>query len=124
MIAFALLALVACALAAETSEYYPIKVDVVKIYSHGEGFRVVYRRGQFDVSDVFLPKRWFVPNGKAVMYRGTGPAYPYMVVYYKEGKFDHVKLYVQDSMQHESWGYIEPSEGRGKFEHEEIKLLF
>jgi len=94
-----LIAIVACALAsapapANESSFYPARIDVVKVYSHSDGFRVIYRKGSADVADVFLPARWFVSGGKAEMVRGNDTSFPYMTVFYKDGKFDHLRLYV------------------------------
>jgi hypothetical protein len=109
---------------ADTSQFYPVRVDVVKIYQHSDGYGVVYRKGSVDTAIAYIPIKWFTPGGKAELITGEGPAYPYMVVYYKDGKFDHVKLYVQASPKDPSWGILAPSEGVGKFDGDDIKLEF
>jgi hypothetical protein len=119
-----LVAFLACALAAETSAYYPVRLDVVKVYSHAEGFRVVYRKGSADVAAVYLPARWFVSGGKAELVRGHDPSFPYMSVFYKDGKFDHLRLYVLADQRDQTWGILSPSEGAGKFDSEDLKLEF
>src|SRR5208283_378332 len=114
-----LIAIVACALAsAPTNEsaFYPVRIDVVKVFSHSDGFLVVYRKGATSVGDVYLPGRWFVSGGKAELIRGNDTSFPYMTVFYKDGKFDHLRLYVLADEQDLTWGILSPSEGAGKFD--------
>lgn len=126
IVAFASLALVAQEAASarkNSSDYYPVRLDVVKVYSHADGFRVVYRKGMAGFADLYLPLDWFKPGGSQLV-RGEGPAYPYMVVYFKEGKFSHVRLYVAADPRDQSWGMLGSEEGKGKFEVTELKLEF
>lgn len=114
----------AAALHAEESPYYPVRVSVVKIFAHADGYEVVYRKGTSDTAIVYIPSKWFVPGGKAELVRGFGPSYPYLVVFYKDGVFDHLRLYVQKDLNDSSWGVLAPSAGEGKFNGEDIKLEF
>jgi len=124
VIALALIALATAGLVAETSAYYPIRVDVVQVFAHSDGYRVIYRKGTSDVAEAYLPIKWFVPGGKAELVRGNDPSFPYLVAFYKEGKFDHLRLYVKDSLKDPMWSVLPPSEGVGKFGSEDLKLLF
>lgn len=119
---FAITALVG----ADTSDYYPVRVDVVKVWSHADGFRVIYRKGMKEFVEAYIPATWFVPGGKAELIKAVDPSYPYMVVFYKgQGVFDHVKLYVPQYPNDPSWGMMSQEEGRGKFAGiEGIKLQF
>ncbi len=119
-----LVAFFACSLAAETSAFYPVRIDVVKVFSHSDGYKVVYRKGTSDVAAVYLPARWFVPGGKAELVRANDASFPYMSVFYKDGKFDHLRLYVLYDDKDLTWGILSPSEGAGKFGSEELKLEF
>jgi hypothetical protein len=60
--ALVLFAVIATLLAAETSAFYPVRLDVVKVYSHAEGYRVVYRKGTADVAELYIPMKWFFPG--------------------------------------------------------------
>jgi hypothetical protein len=124
IIILALVAIVACALAADTSAYYPVRIDVVKVYSHADGYLVVYRKGSSDVGQLYLPARWFISGGKAELVRGNDPSYPYMSVFYKDGKFDHLRLYVLADHNDLTWGILSPSEGAGKFGSDDFKIEF
>ena len=117
-----LIAVVAGVLASETSAFYPVRLDVIKVYSHADGFRVIYRKGSSDVADVYLPARWFVSGGKSELVRGNDTSFPYMTVFYKDGKFDHLRLYVLADQGDQMWGLLSPSAGAGKFNSDDFKL--
>jgi hypothetical protein len=119
-----LVAIVACAIASETSAFYPVRLDVVKVYSHADGYRVIYRKGGASVADVYIPARWFVSGGKAELVRGNDPSYPYMTVFYKNGSFDHLRLYVLADQNDSTWGLLSPADGAGKFNSDDLKLDF
>jgi hypothetical protein len=123
-IVIALISFFLCALAADTSAYYPVRVDVVKVYAHADGYQVVYRKGSFNMASLNLPARWFAPGGKAAMIYANDPSYPYMTVFYKDGKFDHLKIYVQSNRKDTSWGTLSPSEGAGKFGSEDFVIEY
>lgn len=119
-----LVAIVACAIASETSAFYPVRLDIVKVYSHADGYRVIYRKGSAGVADVYIPARWFVSGGKAELVRGNDPSYPYMTVFYKNGTFDHLRLYVLADQNDSTWGLLSPADGTGKFNSDDLKLDF
>jgi hypothetical protein len=119
-----LFAILGIALAAEGSSYYPVRVDVVKVYSHSDGYRVMYRKGSADVGIVYIPARWFVPGGKAELVRSDDPSFPYMSVFYKDGKFDHLRLYAKADTSDSTWGILPPGEGAGKFASDELTIEY
>jgi hypothetical protein len=121
-IVLVLIAIVSLGLAAVDSAFYPVRVDVVKVFSHGDGFKVVYRKGSADVGAVYLPARWFVPGGKAELVRANDPSFPYMTLFYKDGKFDHLRIYVLADQKDETWGVLTPAEGAGKFTADDLKI--
>jgi hypothetical protein len=109
--------LVSVAAESTTSTFYPVRLDIVKVYSHADGYRVMYRKGMFGVTDFYVPIGWFIPGGKAELVKGHDTSYPYAVVYYKDGKFDHLKLYVESNFRDPSWGQLSQDEGKGKFDN-------
>jgi len=119
-----LLALLASAVFAETSAFYPVRVDVLKVLTHADGYLVIYRKGSMGAAQAYIPAKWFVPGGKAELVRADDPSYPYMTVFYKDGAFHHLRLYVRTSVGDPSWGVLPSGEGQGKFEAEELKLEF
>lgn len=103
------------------SDMYPFRLDVVKVYQHSLGYRVVYRVGESDFADAYIPIEWFKAGGKAQLIRSNDPSHPYMVVYYREGKFSHVRLFVKDFPKDPTWGILEPGpDVAAKFKVEEI----
>jgi len=119
-----LIAFVALGLAAADSAFYPVRIDVIKVFSHGDGYKVVYRKGSADVGAVYIPSRWFVPGGKAELIRAFDPSFPYMTIFYKDGKFDHLRLYVLPDQRDLTWGVLSPSEGVGKFSSDDLKIEY
>ena len=121
----ALLVALALGLAADTSAYYPIRLDVMKIYSHADGYRLVYRQGPMGRADVYIPIGWFVPGGKAEIIFGHDTAYPYAMVFYKDGVFDHIKIYASSTRTDSSWGVLDPTAGKAKFENiKDLQIKF
>jgi hypothetical protein len=118
------IALLVCALAADTSAYYPVRIEVVKILSHADGYRVIYLKHDNSVGSLYLPVRWFSSGGKAELVRANDPSFPYMTVFYKDGKFDHLRLYALSNIKDSTWGILSPSEGAGKFDSDDLKVEF
>jgi hypothetical protein len=123
-IVLALLVIAAVGLAAETSAFYPVRVDVVKVYTHGEGFLVIYRKGSTEVGQCYLPAKWFVSGGKGELVRGEDSSLPYMSIFYKDGKFDHLRLYVKADSRDTMWGVLSPQDGAGKFNFDDLKIEY
>ena len=55
-----------------------------------------------------MPIDWFnTIGGKGeIVYLGSGPEWPSMIVYYKNGEFSHVRLRIRRDRTHLSWGII------------------
>ena len=119
-----LIAIIACSLAAETSAFYPVRIDVVKVFSHTDGYKVIYRKGTSDVAALFLPGRWFSSGGKGELIRDNDTSFPLMTVFYKDGKFDHLRLYVLADQKDPTWGILAPAEGAGKFDSDDLKVEY
>jgi hypothetical protein len=106
----------------QPSELYPVRLDVVRVFSHAQGYRVIYRKGQAALSELYVPIGWFVAGGQAQLIRVTGPHIPYAMVYYRaDGSFSHLKLYVHPNVRDQSWGEIRGDPGDA-FKVDTIKL--
>jgi hypothetical protein len=106
------------------SELYPVRLDVVRVFSHAAGYRVLYRKGAVQFAEIYIPVEWFVPGGKAQLIRGRGPQYPYLVVYYNsDGAFSHLKLYALSNLSDPTWASLEGDPG-DRFKVDTIKLDF
>jgi hypothetical protein len=110
------------------SEYFYVNVNIEKIYTYRKGYIVRYRKGVNQLAITYLPMDWFTDvAGKGDLIALQAPtAWPYMVIYYKNGEFSHVKLYVRKDRAHESWGLVPLTVNiDSEFENiEDIRLQF
>ena len=92
------------------SEYYYVNVSLERVVPHTLGYIVTYRKGNFGLAESYLPIKWFSGTaGKAELIRLGGTAdWPYLSVFFKGGKVDHVRLYVRREFAHQSWGVLPP----------------
>ncbi|MDR2371153.1 MAG: hypothetical protein LBD71_06710 [Treponema sp.] len=90
------------------SEYFYINVNIEKIYAYRKGYVILYRKGIDQMATTYLPLEWFDgAGGKGELVSLQAPnAWPYMSVYYKNGEFSHVKVYVRKARAHETWGIV------------------
>jgi hypothetical protein len=96
---------------ASSSSYYYVNVPVQKVYPYEKGYAVTYRKGAVDSAMAYLPLEWLKEKaGEAskleIILLGPGPRWPYLTVYYKDGVFSNVRLYVRRERSHETWGHI------------------
>ncbi len=104
---------------------YVKTVSIMKILNHSLGYKVLYLKSSMDVGEFYVPHSWFKAGGKAGLVLGNTPAFPYFSVFYKDGKFDHIKLYAHYNIQHLSWGRLKRQAGdNSKFEVETLDLEF
>jgi hypothetical protein len=96
----------------EQPSVYFVSVPILKILSHPEGYKVLYmRNSDMKVDEFYLPHGWFSKaGGKAEMIFGKDPSYPYFSVFYLDGKFDFIRLYVIDDVRDLSWGILKKTE--------------
>ncbi|MDR2445019.1 MAG: hypothetical protein LBD44_03685 [Spirochaetaceae bacterium] len=94
------------------SPYGVITVPIEKVYSHSKGYVIEYRKNGMGTERLYLPLEWFTLRvnmenpRKGELYKiRNGNVLPYLAVYYKDGKTDHVRLYVRDN-SHPTWGTI------------------
>ncbi len=50
-------------------------------------------------------------RGKGDIVWGSDPTFPYFSVFWKNGQFDHIRLYLRESMRDASWGRLQEGEG-------------
>ncbi|MFQ3620655.1 MAG: hypothetical protein SNJ78_06895 [Spirochaetales bacterium] len=119
-------------LVALESEYYAKTVLIEKVYPHNLGYKILYTTSKLDIAETYLPHAWFAHSssrdGKLVkgeIQWGDDPTYPYMIIYWKNGKFSHVRLFLKKNMNDLSWGSLNPTEDlSAKFNVEELILEF
>jgi hypothetical protein len=104
---------------------YVKTVPIMSILNHALGYKVLYLKSSMDVGEFYVPHTWFKAGGKAELVLGTSRAYPYFSVYYRDGKFDHIKLYAHENIGHLSWGRLKRQEGdSSKFDIETLDLEY
>jgi len=98
------------------SSVYAKAVSIAKITSHEKGYKVTYYTDFGDLKTVYIPIEWFYKTSgflttdgftKAELVRGKGPVYPYMEIFWKDGQFHHVRLYVVADYSDRSWGIVQ-----------------
>lgn len=111
---------------AELPDMFVKTMPITRIYTHRLGFKVVYLKTDMSFGQFYVPIEWFdATGGKGVMLRGTDPAYPYFSIFWQDGQFHSIKLYVRDHLGHDTWAglIIKPGEAE-RFNVETLELDF
>ena len=92
----------------QESEYYYVNISVEKVFPYRKGYIVQYRRGLNRIATTYLPSEWFAMTASKgeILNLPKGQSWPSMSVYYKNGEFSHVRLYVHPQQTHQTWGNI------------------
>jgi len=92
----------------ESSNMYYINVRVERIYPSSEGYIVQYQKSNTQLGIVGIPLEWFNDAaGRAELLQlPAGANWPTMSIFYVEGEFSHVRLYVHRVKSHRTWGAI------------------
>jgi hypothetical protein len=100
-----LLSMIAVFAFAEESVFFVKTVPISKVYLYREGYRIVYMKGDLTFAEMYLPIEWFSGAGvKGELVLGDDPAYPYCSIFWKDGVFDHIRLYLKKDIRDPSWG--------------------
>ena len=116
---------------AEESKFYARSFNIEKVYFHQKGYNVTYITGKLKYVSTYLPHSWFSQSSmkggvqaKGELAWGNDPSYPYMTVFWRDGKFSHVRLYLKRSLFDVSYGVISPNQDPADFDVEEPLLEF
>ena len=115
----------------DESEFFFKSVPIMKIYPHRLGYRILYARTNMEVGDFYVPLKWFqyTPGeggvGKGELVVGMEDSYPYFSIFWKNGEFDHIRLYLKKDRRDPSWGDL-PSNVNidDKFDVDTLNLEF
>lgn len=101
-------------------------VSIIKVYSHSAGYKILYLKSTMDLGEFYVPMHWFTSaGGKGEIVWGDQLSYPYFSIFWVDGKYDHIRLYLHKNLDSESWGMLkENSVDEGIFEIEELNLEF
>lgn len=99
---------VALFLSAQESEYYVKTLYIEKVYPHELGYKIEYRRpNSMFLAEAYLPLKWFGhPESPAKLVYANDSSVPFVNIYWKNGVFDHLVLFVHENIQDLSWGTI------------------
>ena len=111
-IACALLLMLAVAVfGQEQPQVYVKSVPILKIFSHPEGYKILYMKSDMKVGELYVPHRWLSKSGgRAEIVYGKDSSYPYFSVFYRDGKFDFIRLYVIEDVHDLTWGILKKTE--------------
>ncbi|MDR0302213.1 MAG: hypothetical protein LBI04_07885 [Treponema sp.] len=85
---------------------YYANVPVEKIYLAGTGYVVQYRMSTSQIGTIGIPYSWFTDAASTaeLVRLPKGPNWPNMSIFYKDGNFSHIRLYVHGHKSHQTWG--------------------
>jgi hypothetical protein len=91
---------------------FVVTIPAYKIYPHAKGYVFDYRMNSTESAHIFLPYEWFhnissadeEPTKGLLRVLGPGDTWPRLSIFYRDGEFSYVKLYVRREKGHESWG--------------------
>lgn len=93
---------------ATDSPYYVRTVSITKVYAHEDGYKIVYRNSRLQYSSFYVPIEWFGGGAtKAELIYGDAQSYPYFSIFWKDGEFHHIRLYLQKNKLDLSWGDLD-----------------
>jgi len=111
--------------AQEQPASYVRSVSIMKVLSHTMGYKVLYLKSSMEIGELYLPFTWFKAGGKAEAVFGGDRSYPYFSVFYKDGKFSFIRLYLRENIQDLSWGRLVPREGlEAKFDVDDLTIEY
>jgi|TergutMp193P3_1026864.scaffolds.fasta_scaffold190537_2 hypothetical protein len=110
------------------SNMYYVNVQIERIYPTSQGYLIRYLKSNGEMGSVGIPNEWFteaqsansepdtgavgvsrlyIPAGRAeIIALPPGGAWPSMSIFYRDGNFSHVRLYVHRNMSHVTWSYV------------------
>lgn len=112
---------------ADESEYYVKTVPISKVYTHNLGYKILYVKSDMSLGAFYVPFAWFVaPAAKGDLIWGITREYPFFSIFYKNGEFSHIRLYLKKNKDDVTWGGTLKNipEVREKFNIESLELEF
>jgi hypothetical protein len=87
---------------------YVKTVPIVKISVHEMGYKVSFFNSHQQLQDIYVPLTWFNkgPNSKADLIYDRAATFPYISVFWIDGKFDHVNIYVLTDFSSPTWDVL------------------
>jgi hypothetical protein len=100
-------------------DIYVRSMHIEKVFIHSLGYAIVYYKPSgAGYGILYLPYNWFTEAGGAgEIVWGRNQAYPYISIFWVDGKFSHLKCFFQESLGHPMWENLSKnySEVKDKF---------
>lgn len=89
-------------------DVYVKTVRIARVYPHGLGYRILYFKSTLEYAEMYVPTTWFsfAGGGKANVIWGEGAEFPYFSIYWVDGTFDRILLYLHSNMHDVTWGTL------------------
>jgi hypothetical protein len=92
----------------EPEDIFVKTVPIVKVYTHSLGYKVLFVKSNMEIGSLYVPITWLGRSaGKAAMIWQTADRPPHFSIFWVNGKFDHIYLYVPNNMSLPFWGTID-----------------
>lgn len=100
-------------------KYFVKSIPINKVFATKYGYIVAYADSQLKYEELYLPMSWFnSAGGKGQIFFGNEKSYPYMNIFWTNGKFDHIALYLIPNHSDPSWGMVsETADMESKFKN-------
>lgn len=86
------------------SELFVRTIIADTVYTHTLGYKVTFTDDTYTRREVFLPQPWFTEAaGRGQLVSTQSAAAPYLDVFYENGEFSHVRLFVPTDRNDLSW---------------------
>lgn len=86
-------------------KYFVKTIPINKVYATKYGYVIAYADSQLKYEELYLPMSWFnTAGGKGQIFLGNEKSYPYMNIFWTDGKFDHIALFLIPNHSDPSWG--------------------
>ena len=100
----------------QDSPFYYLNVAIERVFPHRRGYVIDYQTGATGMRTerIYLPLEWFhdgsrredgMPKGELI-YLPSGNSWPYLTVFYRDGEFSHVRLYLRRDRTHQTWAGV------------------
>jgi hypothetical protein len=102
-------------------------IPLVRVWIHPLGYVVQFVNSKSRIAEIYVPLAWFNQGvgSKADIIYGNERGYPYCSIFWVDGKFDHIRLYVLDDYHAPSWGVMDATADYDKkFEVQDVPKEF
>ena len=87
---------------------YVKTVPLMKVWMNQLGYVLQFFSSKSQVANIYVPITWFNKgsDSKADIIYGNDRSYPYCSIFWVDGKFDHIKIFVLNNYSSTTWGVV------------------